>query len=184
MNKKEIEVKIELNLKEFKKFTKNIEYFQFERTYGYFKKDWSNIQKGIFPRIKYIKYNQHTEVIFGLKIKQNKNKHYFEREEMELKISDYNDLKILRNIVKRLDYTKEIIFEKKRYNIFYNDITISFDELPFGYFVEFEGNPKIIDQYITKYNLNNKPTIKKAYLKLWEEYKNSNSLTEENCIFK
>jgi len=185
--KEEIEVKIELTPEEFKKFTKNSPDFDFERTFGYFKEDFSNIKEGIFPRIKYIE-GRKKEIILTVKKKTKENTRFFEREEMELKIKregrEEENLEILRKMLKSLGFSKEIIFEKRRRIVFKNDIIISFDELPFGFFVEFESKPEIIDHYLNKFNLSNRPRITKAYLGVWEDYKKAHHIAEENCLFK
>ena len=77
--KKEIEVKIELTKEEFYKLTKGFKDFDLERTFGYFKEDFSNIKDGIFPRIKYID-GMNREVILTVKVKTNDNSQFFERE--------------------------------------------------------------------------------------------------------
>ncbi|MDP3764063.1 MAG: hypothetical protein Q8Q95_00370 [bacterium] len=180
---KEIEVKIELTSKEFKNLTPVSSGFHLERTFGYFKKDFSNIKEGIFPRIKYID-GKKKEVILTVKRKIKKNVKFFEREEMEVKMTGGEKIEILREMIKSLGFSKEIIFEKKRKNIFKKDIVISFDKLPFGFFVEFEGEPEKINKYLGKFNLLNRPRITRAYLGVWEDYKNKNNIKEEDCLFK
>lgn len=182
--KKEIEVKIELTPEEFSSFTKGSDDFQLERTFGYFKEDFSNIQDGIFPRIKYTEAGEKKEVILTVKRKTKENANFFEREEMEVKMKEEENIENLRSILKSLGFSKEIIFEKKRKNVFKNDITISFDELPFGFFVELEGEPELINQFLDKLNLSDRPRITKAYLGLWEDYKSKNDIQKENCVFK
>jgi len=181
--KKEIEVKIELTSKEFDEFIKDSTDFNFERTFGYFKEDFSNIKEGIFPRIKYIE-GKKKEIILTVKKKTKENNRFFEREEMEVKIKEEESVETLREILKSLGFNKEIIFEKKRRNIFKNDMVISIDEPPFGFFVEFEGKPEAIDRYLDKFNFSNRPRITKAYLGLWEDYKKVHNITEEDCLFK
>lgn len=183
---KEIEIKIELAPKEFKKFVS--EYpgdFYFERTFGYFKEDFSNVKEGIFPRIKCVKKgNKNKEIILTVKRKLKDETKFFEREEMEIKLPNGKNLETLRKILKSLGFKKEIIFEKKRKSILKDDIVICFDELPFGVFVEFEGKPRIINNYLKKFNLSNRPRITKAYLALWKERKKTYNINEENCVFK
>lgn len=181
--KKEIEIKIELTPEEFNSFTDGFDNFHLERTFGYFKEDFSNIKEGIFPRIKYIE-EEKKEIIFTVKRKTKENAQFFEREEMEVKVKEGENIENLRGILKSLGFSKEIIFEKKRKNVFKNDIIISFDKLPFGFFVEFEGEPKTIDQYLKEFNLSNRPRITKAYLGLWEEYRKAHNIAEENCLFE
>lgn len=181
--KKEIEVKIELTPEEFNSFTEGFDNFHLERTFGYFKEDFSNIKDGIFPRIKCVE-GEKKEIILTVKRKTKENAQFFEREEMEVKVKEEENVENLREILKSLGFNKEIIFEKKRKNVFKDDITISFDELPFGFFVEFESEPEIIDQYLKDFDLSNRPRITKAYLGLWEDYKKIHGIVEENCVFQ
>ena len=183
--KKEIEVKIELTPEEFNAFTEGFSGFHFERTFGYFKKDFSNIKEGIFPRIKYVENpDKEEKIILTVKRKVKDNAHFFEREEMEVKIQEGTDIETLRAMLKSLGFNKEIIFEKKRKNIFKDNMVISFDELPFGFFVEFEGEPEIINKYLDEYRLAGRPRITRAYLGLWEDYRKAHNIAEENCLFE
>jgi adenylate cyclase class IV len=181
--KKEIEVKIEVTGEEFNNLTKNYLDFKFERTFGYFKEDFSNVEEGIFPRIKYTE-GEEKEIIFGVKKKTGENNQFFEREEMEIKMKEGEDLEELRKIMKALGFSKEIIFEKKRKNVFKNDIVISFDELPFGFFIEFEGEPETIEKYLKEFNFSEKPRITKAYLRVWGDYKKIHNIEKEDCLFE
>ncbi|MEK7564619.1 MAG: CYTH domain-containing protein [Patescibacteria group bacterium] len=179
---KEIEVKIELTPEEFNNLAGGSDNFHLERTFGYFKEDFSNIEEGIFPRIKYIE-GEKKEIILTVKRKTKENTKFFEREEMEVRTKEGENIETLREILKSLGFSKEIIFEKKRKNIFKKDITVSFDKLPFGFFIEFEGEPEIINRYLGKFNLLNRPRITRAYLGLWEDYRRNHNILEENCIF-
>ena len=181
--KKEIEVKIELTPEEFNALTGSFNDFHLERTFGYFKEDFLNIKEGIFPRIKYVE-GPSKEIILTVKRKTKDNAHFFEREEMEVKIQGGESVETLREILKSLGFNKEIIFEKKRKNVLKDDIIISFDELPFGFFVEFEGEPETINKYLDEFNLSSRPRITRAYLGLWEDYRKDHGITEENCVFK
>lgn len=181
--KKETEVKIELTPKEFNDLTRSLSDFHFEKTFGYFKEDFSNIKDGIFPRIKYVE-GEKKEIILTVKRKTKENAQFFEREEMEVKVKEGENIDTLREILKFLGFSREIIFEKKRKNVFKDDITISFDKLPFGFFVEFEGEPETIDRYLNEFNFSNRPRITRAYLGLWEDYRKTHGIAEENCVFK
>ena len=181
--KKEVEVKIKLTPKEFKTLTESFSDFHFERTFGYFKEDFSNIKEGIFPRIKYVE-GPSKKIILTVKRKTEDNAHFFEREEMEVEIQGAESLETLREILKSLGFNKEIVFEKKRKNVLKDDVIISFDELPFGFFVEFEGEPKAINKYLGEFNLSDRPRITRAYLGLWEDYRKAHNVVDENCVFK
>jgi adenylate cyclase class IV len=113
--KKEKEIKIELTPEEFSRFTESFSDFDLERTFGYFKEDFSNIKEGIFPRIKYVEEEERKKIIFTVKRKTKENSEFFEREEREVKIEEGEDIEDMRGILKSLGFGKEIIFEKKRY---------------------------------------------------------------------
>lgn len=183
MKKKEIEIKIELTPEEFRNLAPRSGDFDLERTYGYFKEDFSNIQEGVFPRVKH-KEGKETEIIVSVKRKTKDNNLFFEREETEVKLKKGENIDSIREILKSLGFSKEIIFEKKRQNISKGDLTLSFDELPFGFFMEIEGEPEAIEKYLNELHLTDRPRITRAYLGLWEEYKNKHNIKEENCLFK
>lgn len=183
--KKEIEVKIELTPEEFRDLAGDFNNAHFERTFGYFKEDFSNIKEGIFPRIKYVE-GKNKDILLTVKRKTEDNAHFFEREEMEVKIQEGEgkSVETLRAMLKSLGFSKEIIFEKKRKKVLKDDIIISFDKLPFGFFVELEGEPEIINKYLDEFHLANRPRITRAYLGLWEDYRKAHNVTEENCVFE
>lgn len=180
--KQEIELKIALAKKEFQQFTKHLKNRQLEKTFGFFKEDFSNVKEGVFPRLKYIKGHV-NKLVLTVKVKSTTNNRFFSRDEMEIEIQDTSQINELRLVIKALGYGKEIIFEKIRCNIVKDDMVISFDELPFGYFVEFEGSPKAIEKYRRQFKLNNRPTIKQAYLALWEDYRQTNQIKNQDCVF-
>ena len=180
--KKELEIKIELTPREFNNLAGS-DNFHLERTFGYFKEDFSNIKDGIFPRIKYVE-GKKKEIILTVKRKTRENAQFFEREEMEVKVKEGENIEDLKETIKSLGFSKEIIFEKKRKNVFKDGVIISFDKLPFGFFVEFEGEPEIINKYLAELSLSNRPRITKAYLGLWEDYRKAHNIAEENCVFK
>ena len=183
MKKKEIEIKVELTPDEFRNLAPHSGNFDLERTFGYFKEDFSNKKEGVFPRIKYIEGKQ-KEIIVTVKRKTVENSAFFEREETEVKLKEGENLNSMREIVKSLGFSKEIVFEKKRKNVSKGDMTISFDELPFGFFAEFEGEPEMIEEYLRKFHLADKPRITKSYLGVWKDYKKHHGIKEENCVFK
>ncbi len=176
--KKEVEIKIKIDKCLFKKLTKGA-FFDFERTYGYFTKDYGNREKGIFPRIK----DMGEVALVTVKVKTKDNCKMFERDEYEYKIKS-EDIDSARGMFKALGYHIEHIFEKRRYTLnSINNCHLVVDELPFGYFIELEGNEKDIEKSIRELGLKKNETINNAYLRLWEEHKKENKLTGE-CVFK
>lgn len=174
---KEIEIKIKIDKNLFDFFIKN-KFFKFERTYGYFTENYENMKKGIFPRIK----DMGKTALVSVKIKTKDDTKMFERDEYEFEIEG-NKTESARLFLKALGYSIEHIFEKRRYKLdSINNCDFIVDELPFGYFIELEGEEKNIEKSIKELNLENNEKINGAYLKLWEEYKKQNNLKGE-CIF-
>lgn len=173
---KEIEIKIEINKKLFTYFTKG-KSFQYEKTYGYFTDNYENMTKGIFPRIKTM--GDTSLVSVKVKIKETK---MFERDEYEFEIES-NKVESVRLMFKALGYYIEHTFEKKRYKLEpINECEFVVDELPFGYFIELEGEEENIEKSIKELKLQDNEKINGAYLKLWEKYKKDNNLKGE-CLF-
>jgi len=176
--KKEIEIKIKIDKEILNKFIKNKSNFSFEKTYGYFTKNYKNIKKGIFPRIKDIG----NTALVSIKVKTEKKSRFFKRDEYEFEIES-NKVKEARIMFGILGYCIEHIFEKKRHRFEpINSCDFVIDELPFGFFVELEGTEKNIEKSIKDLHLEKKERINGSYLKLWEEYKKENNLTGE-CVF-
>jgi adenylate cyclase, class 2 len=175
---KEVEVKVEIGEELFKKLTRKIS-FHFEKTYGYFTENYENVNKGVFPRIK----DMGKIALVTVKVKTKEDSKMFERDEYEYEIKSEN-VDSAREMFKALGYCIEHIFEKRRYILkSLNNCEFIIDELPFGYFIELEGDKINIEKSIIELGLQEKETINKAYLALWEKYKNENNLRGE-CLFK
>ena len=177
----EIEIKIKVDSKKKQEIKERLGEFTAtvkETTYGFFTKNEESIEKGIFPRIK--KYGNGTGLL-TVKIRKKDNKNYFQRDEYEKKIKD---IEWYRNFLKILGYEKEIIFEKERETRqLKNGVILCLDRLPFGDFIEIEGEEDLIEKTVKELGLERQERITVAYLVLWESYRNDNGIKEKNCIF-
>lgn len=91
-------------------------------------------KKGIFIRTR----EEDLENIVTLKQKiENSDKDVLSRKEYETTIGD---AQIIREIFEILGLKKSWIMEKYRIQGKYKDVTITLDELPFGLFMEIEGD--------------------------------------------
>ena len=175
--KKETEIKIRIDKEIFDKLTEGNSGFQFEKTYGYFTENYENMSKGIFPRIKVMG----NTALVSVKVEVKESK-MFERDEYEFEI-DKDKVESARLMFGALGYVIELVFEKRRYNMeCINNCNFVVDELPFGYFLELEGEETDIEKSIKELGLENKERINVAYLKLWEDHKKLNKLTGQ-CVF-
>jgi len=151
--------------------------------------EYKNIKKGIFPRIKEVIEKNSRKAYITVKIKNKKEKNLrdlFMRDEYEFLLENVDNEKInsVRSMFLALEYPIEHIFEKRRYRLEnINNCDFVVDELPFGFFIEIEGEENDIEKSIIELGLGKKERINKAYLKLWDEFKTQNNLIGE-CIFR
>jgi len=118
--------------------------------------------------------------VVTLKKKVNTNKNVFERVELETEVKD---IEVMRQIFHYLGYTKEFIMEKYRSNWSYRGTEISFDEMPFGHFVEIEGEEDDILKTVNELGLNIDRKITVTYWDLFDEYKKKTGAEGDNIVF-
>lgn len=161
------------NLKKLKaKFIKN----SFQKTIRFDTKDKKLEKDGRFLRVR-----SGSKNILTMKIKRE-NKNLFEREEIE---SEIQDLEKVRKIINELGFNYERIMEKYRSDWLLDDISISVDELPFGFFVELEGEENNIFKLMEKLKLEDSKKIKVTYWDLFDKYKKENNKEDigESILF-
>lgn len=110
-----------------------------------------------------------------------KSKNFKEREEIELEIPDPEKMEI---ILKNLGFTKKLIMEKYREKWQWGSAEIVIDKLPFGNFIEIEGNKKEIKKAVKILGLNFGDRITDTYWGLWKDYRKKKGIKNENIIFK
>jgi adenylate cyclase class 2 len=104
----------------------------------------------------------------------------FERIEIETEVKD---IEKLRKIFNELGLTKEFIMEKNRANWLLNNTAISIDELPFGLFIEIEGEEPHISDTAKLLDLNLDGKITVTYWDIFEDYKKAKGIVAESIIF-
>ena len=136
-------------------------------------------KQGLFLRVR---SGFKNTITLKSKIKGASEKIY-QREEIEIEISD---IEKMRSIIHKLGFADEYIMEKYRtqYNI--DDCEIVLDKLPFGNFIEIEGDEEKIFNLIKKLGLNKNKLINKTYWDLFEDYKNTKNkkYLGQNILFK
>ena len=178
----EKEVKFEIdNIDSFIKKLKSLDakfiHKSFQKTIRFDNKDKELEKSGKFLRVRSGEKN-----IMTMKIKKD-NKNVFEREEIELEISDIENA---RKIINQLGFDYERVMEKNRSDWNLDGIKISVDELPFGFFVELEGEEDKIFKLIKKLGLNKSKKIIDTYWELFEKYKKKNNKENlgDSILFK
>jgi len=128
----------------------------------------------------FIRVRSGFDNVVTLKKKIKTNDNVFERVELETEVSD---IEIMREIFHNLGYTREFVMEKYRTNWEYNETVISFDEMPFGLYVEIEGEEKKIFETADELGLDLSNKITVTYWDLFEQYKSKTGQTGENIVF-
>jgi len=132
-------------------------------------------KQGIFLRVR-----SGFENVITMKIKV-KNDTVFERKEIELHIED---IEKMRKIIKKLGFEKEFIMEKYRSRWVLDGVDISLDELPFGLFIELEGDENKIFEVAKKLNLDTSKRIIVTYWDIFDKYKEKTGKTGEDIEFE
>jgi adenylate cyclase class 2 len=105
-----------------------------------------------------------------------------DRRELEITVSDFNSA---RKILEGLGFVVFLIYEKFRTTYQLNACEIVLDELPFGYFMEIEGETaQVIQTVAQKLNLDWEKRITLSYLELFNNLKTNKNLHMENIVFE
>jgi adenylate cyclase class 2 len=105
----------------------------------------------------------------------------FKREEFETRV---DDIEMIRKMLNALGFNREYVMEKYRMEWELDGVNISIDELPFGFFVEIEGEEKKIFEVAQKLNLDVNERIIVTYWDIFAEYKKEYDLIGENIEFE
>lgn len=82
------------------------------------------------------------------------------REELEVEVSDFE---MMEKIIERLGYTVGMAYEKYRTTYHLNDTEIVLDEMPFGNFVEIEGEIAAIEATVRQLGLQDAERMRRNY---------------------
>lgn len=118
--------------------------------------------------------------IVTLKKKTKSQGEVFERQELETEVKDPE---VLADIFANLGFTRRFIMEKYRIDYEYKGTKISLDELPFGMFIEIEGEPENIKKVAKEFNLDLANKIIVTYWDLFEDFKKKTNQEGENIVF-
>jgi adenylate cyclase class 2 len=132
-------------------------------------------KKGIFLRVR-----EGSKKTITLKEKIENYQTIKTRKETEFIIEDIEGMKY---ILEKIGLKYIRIFEKFRINLKYKDTVLSIDELPFGIYLEIEGEEKNIDIIIKELNYKDENKIIGTYWDLFEKYKLENNLKGIDILF-
>lgn len=85
------------------------------------------------------------------------------REELQTTVGD---ARVMREILQRLGYEVRLEFSKSREYWNLRGLTVSLDELPFGSYVEIEGDQSQLEQAVTELGLRDAERVEEGYPQL------------------
>lgn len=102
------------------------------------------------------------------------------RYEAEVEVSDFETMDTLLN---KLGYHPALIYEKYRTTYELDGAEIVLDEMPYGNFVEIEGETQVIEDLLKRLQLHNATRYPASYVSLFESVKRYLSLTFRDLTF-
>ena len=103
------------------------------------------------------------------------------RTEIELVVSDFD---MAQQFLEGLGYHVSAVYEKYRAMYELDGALVTLDELPYGHFVEIEGeNPEAIVEIAKKLNLKPEAAIPASYQGLFEQLKAAKNISAKNLAF-
>ena len=109
-----------------------------------------------------------------------KDKNFKVLKELEVAVSDFNTMKL---ILESLGFYKKQIYEKWRETFKLNGIIFCIDTMPYGNFLEIEGEKENIKDFATRIGLNWKSRILFNYLEMFDILKTKIKLPFSDVTF-
>lgn len=181
MNKQETEVKLYVpNLKDIRQQLEALgaELVQeriYERNLRYDTPDGSLGQRGAVLRLR-----QDNQVRLTYKEKGSIDKGIMTREELEVEVSDFE---VMEAILGKFGYVQTMFYEKYRTTYALGQAEIMLDELPFGNFLEVEGDAEAIERILHELGLETTERRPDSYTKLFDYVKHHLELNFRDLSF-
>ena len=102
------------------------------------------------------------------------------REELEIEVESFDTA---RAILEKVGFEPQQIYEKYRHTYELNDVEVVLDELPYGDFVEIEGEEGAIREAAERLDLNWAVRILKNYLALMQDLRDHHQLAFDDLTF-
>lgn len=102
------------------------------------------------------------------------------RVELETEVGDFDSM---HTILQKLGFHPSVTYEKYRTTYTYSGAEIVLDELPYGHFMEIEGEGESINQIIAQLGLSESPRILESYIGLFHMVKAELNLTVHDLTF-
>jgi adenylate cyclase class 2 len=104
-----------------------------------------------------------------------------QREELEVEVSDYDTM---HQILLKLGFSEHMIYEKYRTVYEINQTEVVLDEMPFGNFIEIEGDTENIEDVLVRLNLQDAKRHEHSYASLFDFVKHHLDLDFRDLTFE
>ena len=143
---------------------------------------YDTAENALQNRLELLRLRQDMRAILTFKgpAKEDQNSEARVREEIEVEVSDFGQMEI---ILMRLGYEPQQVYEKYREAFRLGAVEIVLDELPFGTFVELEGDEQAIKQTAELLGLNWRDRILANYLSLMDTLASHHALPFRDLTF-
>jgi adenylate cyclase class 2 len=147
----------------------------FERNIRY-----DNVQRTLTPRGVVVRLRQDTRTRLTYKDNGKARDGIVTRTEIEVEVSDFDAMSA---ILMKLGYTPYMVYEKYRATYEIDDAEIVLDEMPYGSFVEIEGEEQKVADIMKRLELDRAPRMDGSYADLFERVKRHLGLTFTDLTF-
>ncbi len=127
---------------------------------------FEDLEKNLIRKKSLLRLRKDTKTTLTFKSEPIVNDNQFKIfRELEVEVSDFSTMK---NILESLGFQEEQIYEKWRETFVLNDTTLSLDAMPYGDFLEIEGQKEHIKKLSTEIGLPWEKRILLNYLAIFE----------------
>lgn len=141
---------------------------------------YENTEKSLTPNGIVVRLREDSRVRLTYKEGASVQDGVVSRTEVEVEVSDFDGMQI---ILDKLGYHPHMVYEKYRTTYELDDAEIVLDEMPYGSFVEIEGDIAVIESVIKRLELGSAARYPGSYTTLFERVKTHLGLVFDDLTF-
>lgn len=142
---------------------------------------YDNAERSMTPAGIVLRLRQDQRVRLTYKAEGSLSAGIVSRFEAEVEVSDFAAME---TILAKLGYTPYMVYEKYRTTYALDGAEIALDEMPYGRFVEIEGDAGTIERVISRLSLDSAPRVDGSYAVLFERVRRALGLTFTDLTFE
>lgn len=142
---------------------------------------YDNKERTMTPHGMVVRLRQDTRVRLTYKDDGTVENGVVSRFEAEVEVSDFDAME---TILSKLGYTPYLVYEKYRTTYEMDSAEVVLDEMPYGNFVEIEGEREAIERIISTLDLGNAKRFDGSYSTLFERLRKKLGLTFSDLTFE